>query len=563
MRASLAVLSFALVALVACAPPGPAIQEVHPAKGEPGVAADAPVRIVFSRDMDRVSVESRLSLQPAIAGCDLSACPVSWSGRTMILAHLNHQFAADTAYRVRLRSGYRDSAGTAAAQDHFWDFRTEAAPTITAVLPADGATAVPIDADLSVQLSRDLRPPQPGDILLTAEGELAALPARVTVSPDDPRRLLVAPLSLLHPRSTYTLHVAPGLSDKHHNPLAAAHDYHFSTGRLDLSRSLAFLIRDAAGQATRIGLLRPPAGVNAPAPTIRVVYGSSAPLLAFGWSADSSSFYALEAGGRVMVAAVDGSPAVDSGRVADALAPSPARPEVALVRGGALAIWRPGAATGDVPIPQAGRLLNTVPAWSGDGRRLALAVDDGHGGAALRILDRDTLSVSDVPEGTLVSGGGSFSWSADGAALAFIRPGSEVWSYRPLAAAGPGLSRIGSLDASGLAWSSDTATLFASGGPVGRLGAPRLERAPGQPLEGQAVGFTPLPGSGGGDTEPTTPSFDRRVAFLRPAAGARQLYMMNNDGTGVTQLTFASYYPSERLTTDGVDQPRWSPGNAP
>jgi len=111
-----------------------------------------------------------------------------------------------------------------------------------------------------------------------------------------------------------------------------------------------------------------------------------------------------------------------------------------------------------------------------------------------------------------------------------------------------------------MTWSSDGATLFAAGSLM--TDRPTLvHRAPGQPVDGQATGFTPLLASRAGDSQPVAPSFDRRVAFLRPSAGVPQLWIMNNDGTGITQLTFATYNADERLVTDGVDQPRWSPGN--
>jgi Tol biopolymer transport system component len=89
-----------------------------------------------------------------------------------------------------------------------------------------------------------------------------------------------------------------------------------------------------------------------------------------------------------------------------------------------------------------------------------------------------------------------------------------------------------------------------------------IQAALGQPLDGQTAGFAPVRGSRTGDTSPVVPSFDRRIAFVRRAAGVPQLWVMNNDGSGVAQLTFATYDGADRLVTDGVDQPTWAPGGS-
>ena len=563
MKARLSLVVLALLALAACGPDGPAIQEVSPPKGEQNVAGDAPVRIVFNHDMDRGSVASRFSVVPAIDGCDRVSCPIVWSGRAMILNHPVHQFAPDTRYRVTLKAGYRDSAGRAETSDHFWEFRTEAAPSIGAVSPADGSTGAGVDVDVTLQLSRNVLVPPALELTLTGTGDPEPVPYRIAVAPDDLRRLVLSPLSLLRPHTLYTLHVGAGVSDSHHNALGTPHAFQFTTGAVDLTRSLAFLVRDRdATTSTRVALLRPPAGLNAPAPSLRILYRSSEAIQSYGWSWDSAAIFVHGADGHLEMVPLDGTTApTDSGFSATSMAPSPSRPEVALVAAGALHIWRPGAAPADVSVPQAGRVMST-PAWSGDGRRVALAVDDGHGGRELRVLDRETLSVSVVPGAALPAGGSVMAWSFDGSALAFTRAGGEVWVYRPLAAQGTGLVKLGTLETNAMTWSSDGGTLFAAGSQLPDRPA-LIHRAPGQPVDGQATGFVPLTASRGGDSQPVAPAFDRRIAFLRPAAGVPQLWIMNNDGTGITQLTFATYDAEERLVVDGAGQPRWSPGNVP
>ena len=135
----------------------------------------------------------------------------------------------------------------------------------------------------------------------------------------------------------------------------------------------------------------------------------------------------------------------------------------------------------------------------------------------------------------------------------------EVWTFRPLAPQGSGLTRIGPLHSAELAWSSDAATLFAAG-DLGTGTSRVLWRAPAQPIEGQSSGFAALKGSRTGDDMPATPSFDRRLAFLRAAGGQVQLWLVNGDGSGLSQLTFEQYDPADKLPLFGVSLPRWAPG---
>jgi Tol biopolymer transport system component len=555
-----------VMGLAACGPDGPAIQEVSPGKGEGNVAGDAPIRVTFNHDMDRASVESRFRVDPTIAACDQSVCPVSWNGRTLTLRHDGHQFLPATKYRVTLRAGYRDSAGRVEGQEHFWEFTTEGAPSIASVNPADKSSGIAVDSDITIQLTRNALVPAVDLLTLTSASDEVSLAYRVAIAPDDARRLVVSPLHLLHARTTYTLHLGAGIEDIHHNPVGVAHDYQFTTGALDLTRSLAFLVRDdATGASSRIAALRPSAGINSPAPSLRLLYAGSQAIRSFAWASDSSALYVLDGTGALTVAPLDGSLAEHTAINATSIAAGPSQDELAYVTpSGVLHLWRRSLANGaDVAVTQAGSVVGT-PAWSGDGRRLSFVAQDGRGGQVLRLLDRETLSLTDVPGVVPAASGTVMAWSFDGSALAFTRPATgapEVWAYRPLATQGNGLTRLGVTDARSLAWSSDGSVVFAAG-PAPGSGKQSMERALGQPVEGQAAGFSAVRGTQPGDAEPMAPSFDRRVAFVRNAGGAPQLWIMNNDGTGVSQLTFATYSADQKLPASGIDQPRWSPGTS-
>jgi Tol biopolymer transport system component len=455
--------------------------------------------------------------------------------------------------------------------EHSWEFHTDTAPILQSSSPASDAKGVAPDLDITLQFSRSMQVPSQQQLkLIDAQSDIAAgVPCRVTLDPGDSSRVVVSPLRLLASRHRYRLLITSDFQDARHTDTGRAIKLSFTTGDADLTRSIAFTVLDTVGApGQRIAILRPPASLGAPAPSIRVVYRSTDSIDDFGWAADARHLYTLEGSPTeiVRVDVADGR-AEKLGIMATSIAMSSTRDEIAYVtpdRG--LHLWSPPLASGapaiDIPVPDAGMQVG-APSWSGDGRRLAMTIDSPTG-PALAVLERSTLSrfvVPGVRVATAVAGGGP-RWSIDGNALAFERVvagGSEVWDFRPLAAPGSDLSRIGRIADAALAWSSDGATIYAAGDLEGR-GARLLTRAPALPVDGQTAAFTKLLSTVAGDNMPATPSFDRRLAFIRAPAGVPQLWLINGDGSGLSQLTFEKYSVIEKLTAAGVDLPRWAPG---
>jgi hypothetical protein len=486
----------------------------------------------------------------------------------MVFSHPQNEFQADTKYAVRIRPGYRDAAGRVNNIEHSWEFHTDTAPALQATVPPADAPGVPPDVDITLQFSRAMQVPSQLQLkLIDSESDIAAaVPCRVILDPTDASRVVVSPLRLLASRHRYRLLITPDFQDARHNDIGHAVHLSFTTGDADLTRSLAFSVLGTPGPAGhRIAVLRPPVSLGAPAPSLRVVYQSADSIADFGWAEDAHHLYTLEGTPAqiVRVNVADGS-AQRLSIAATAMATSPARDEIAYVAPDrTLHLWSPpqvaGTAAGDIPLPDAGTQQG-APSWSGDGRRLALTIETPDG-PALAVLERSTLSRFVVP-GVHLAVGGPPRWSVDGSALAFERAmsgGPEVWIFRPLAAAGSDLNRIGKISGAALAWSSDGATVYAAGeldGEDVRL----LTRAPALPLDGQTAVFTRLRSTIAGDNMPATPAFDRRLAFIRAAAGVPQLWLINGDGSGLSQLTFEKYSVNAGLTAAGVDLPRWAPG---
>jgi hypothetical protein len=562
VRTALGLLSAGL-ALSACLPSAPAIENVSPYKGQGGVAGDAAVSVTFDRAMDRASVEDRFELKPGLDGCDRSSCPLTWTGSTFSMSHPGHPFSSDTKYRVFVHPGYRDAGGQVNTVEHVWEFRSETAPVLQSATPGAGATGLAADTDVVLRFSRAIQPPSSTQLTLrpTASVTDPTIDYHLSTSANEPTLLTVSPLRPLRPNSAYRLSLSGDVEDIHHNRLGKPIDIDFSTGSLGLGRSLGFVALDSVGRPTRIAELRPPASLNAPAPSLRVVYQASESIRSWAWSFDATHLYSLEgADGSVTSVNLATGDAARLPFKASSIAVSPSADELAYVAGdGLLHLWTGGA---DLAVPQAGR-QSAPPAWSGDGHRLATVVDEGADRAVLAILDRGTLSRYVVP-GVEVAPG-PMSWSFDGANLAFMRSTgaarpAEVWIYRAQAADPPALQRVDALAATNLAWASDGGSLYAATSAATGQGG--LQRAPSRAVPGQATGFSAVRNTQGSAVSPVTPSFDRRVAFIRVADNQPQLWLVNNDGSGLTQLTSITYDTLNQLVPYGVAMPVWGPGTA-
>ena len=285
------------IGLAACSPSAPAIEDVSPHKGDGNVPGDAPIKVTFDRPMDRQSVESRFQLEPALTSCTPSICPVSWNDRTMTFSHTKVEFQPDTRYQVHIKPGYRDTAARANSIEHVWEFRTETSPALQSSTPAADATGVAPDGDLLLQFSRAMQTPTHDHLKLIDLETVTptAVPFRLSLDPGDQSRVVVAPVHLLRSRHRYRLSVTADYQDARHNDLGHPITINFSTGEADLSRSLAFSVLDVGGAVGhRIAVLRPPASLGAPAPSLRLAYESTVPILDFAWAPDARHLYTVE-----------------------------------------------------------------------------------------------------------------------------------------------------------------------------------------------------------------------------------------------------------------------------
>lgn len=518
MRIPAALLLLALATLgagpVACGSP-PQVVEISPERGAQQVPSNAEVRIRFDRPVDQASVTAHFSTRPAAGGS------VQWLSATQ-LAFRHQPFRAGTRYTVRLDAGYRDAAGQANRLNHSWSFTTEPAPVVTGSTPAAGEQNVDPSADLVLAFTR------PMDVASVAAALTVAPAIRlgVTADPVDPRRVVVAPRSLLDAHTGYSVTLTAEARDVDGNPLARGVSVGFQTGDLrPLRHWVTFGTAEDPGEST-VGIW----AVDAHRQPREI---SSLPARSYSWSPD---------GTRLLVQGDAGAWAeVDLGGTVTRL-PFNAGWAGFLAGGRGIAFL-----DGD-----------RLQRYAEDGSQVA--IDDSVGEVAPSPTGARIAYTVRVPSGTELRGydvdlrahyriqaeAGSvdgLGWAPDGSRLAYRlatgEPGRVQVRVRDLGAGGRTLT-VGVGELGPPAWLADSRHLVLSAhvagpsGPVSR--AFRLSALDGSSRPLAYADAIPSPASVP-VTDPRPSPDGHTLAFLAPDAGGPQVWEMNADGTGLTRLT--------------------------
>jgi len=548
--------------LTGCFTAPPQIIQLSPVNGSTGVAADAPVRVVFDHPVRRATVEPRLHVDPGISECDLAAafhaaagahCRITWSrdSSSFTLEHAAAPFAPDTKYNFALDAGVTDAAGVVNGLDHHWAITAGPPPVVNGITPSDGSTAVAVDEPVVVAFSNAMN-------AATADAIALSPPVsgtRVVRNLRDHGRFVVLPGRLLDPDATYTVTVGVEATDEHGQHLVAPVSATFRTGGLG-TQGHAIVLSRRAGEApsqvylTALGALSPgepaAAAVVLEAPPCLSAGGCgpvppAAPLLAYLQATVSPD------GHWVAV--------VEQDRTAPAASPSivlmalPSLTERRIAAAGSDVSWSPdatrlayGAPDGvhvqtvdtrrDVLLPP-GDPLAAPPSWSGDGHTLALPVQDARTGRAHVDLADPALRVR-YPVPGLTGSVSNPALSPDGSTLAVHREGGSdldgTWVIR-LLGGDPTPRRLGA-DLTPVAFVDAGTLLAAERPPDGDPGLARVnvntgdrDRLANQPLASDLSSAVVAPSG-------------RQVAYLLPdARGIRQAIIENVDGSNPTPLT--------------------------
>src|SRR5205814_7424272 len=200
----------------------PTVSATVPANAASGVAISAKIATAFSEAMDPLTVSTTTFTLKQ--GTTAVAGTVSYSGLTAIFTPAGN-LAPLTTYTATVNTGARDLAGNALAADFSWSFTTGAtpdttAPTVSVTVPANAATAVPINQTINATFSEAMDPLTISTASLRLTGPGGTVTG--TVGYDVSSRIATLnPISNLAPNAVYTATITIGARDLAGNALTA------------------------------------------------------------------------------------------------------------------------------------------------------------------------------------------------------------------------------------------------------------------------------------------------------------------------------------------------------
>jgi hypothetical protein len=209
----------------------PTVSATVPANAATGVAISGKIAAAFSEAMDPLTVSTATFTLKQ--GTTAVAGTVSYAGVTATFTPAGN-LAPLTTYTATVTTGARDLAGNALATDFSWSFTTGATPdttppTVSSTVPADAATAVPINQTINATFSEAMDPLtiSTASLRLTGPGGTAVTG---TVAYDVSSKIATLnPLGDLAPNAAYTATITTGARDLAGNALAANFVWSFTT----------------------------------------------------------------------------------------------------------------------------------------------------------------------------------------------------------------------------------------------------------------------------------------------------------------------------------------------
>lgn len=529
--------------LAACGPLGPPqITNVSPAPSQGAVHTSDPLVITFDSAMNERSVESRLRLRTRkgrpTPGCSVTraargeptGCRFVWaSPRVMRLIHPDHPWAVITTYRVQLLGGVEAADGAVNSLSHSWEFSTEGGPQVSATSPPNGGTIGP-DQAISINFSRDMSPGAvKRAITLSPEpvgGYLLARSSKV------PGRFLLEPVQPLAPGTAYTLTVARRALDVDGNRLQRPALVHFTVGKLGSTRAVIFPAGPSDSDYTQVLAASAPQLPGDP-PAIRVL--ATAPAgehYLCTWPSPDGLRLAIEMAGSQPIQVIDLSTGKSSTVLGSTGSTSAAwssnGQQLAFVVSGALRVYTVSSATS---VTLASSLNMRGPlSWRPDGQVVAAVAVPSTGQTRVALLSPALKAITFLPTSSSSSASENDPvWSPDGSSLAFgVGTGSSLalWLYQPLQASSP-LTLVAAAVGQPLAF-LDLDTILVRQ-PSGALAAVSTTTGSESVIVRGEGGQYPLAAA--------ATSSGRQVAYSLSVSGNVQVFLANDDGTGVERLT--------------------------
>ena len=493
--------------------------EISPQRAASDVRSSEVIRVRFDRAMDHASVASRFHVEPGVQGA------LTWpSDQELAFEHV--PFNPSSQYVVVLDPGYRDARGNVNSLRHSWSFRTEAAPTLAGSAPGPGDRGVDPASYLTLTFSRAMDQ----GTLIGAISLSPNVPFAIHPDASDPRRVVLAPQTLLEPRTSYTVNVERDARDVDGNRLASGAIVSFATGDFRPLRHWISFVGETSTGAGGGGLW-----IVDDNHLPRRLVGEA--ISSFSWSGDGGRLLLRSQSGTWSDQPLDGTPTTlpITGTWADFLAPGRG---YAYLDGGTLRTFVPGAQ----PVTVATGVSEAAVAAGG--RRLAFVTHDASSSSerATEIDGYDTELRTRYRLQTEPDAVDGLAWSPDGQSLAYRLEGADTAhrQIRVRSLRDGGTVTVATGDMSVPAWQADRQHVVFSASVTTPAGQVRkaFRFAVTDGLPHALTVAAGIPGAPEVEVTDLRPSPDgHSLAFLSDAGGRPGVFTMNADGTGLTQLT--------------------------
>ncbi|MES2205437.1 MAG: Ig-like domain-containing protein [Pseudomonadota bacterium] len=219
--------SFATTSSFVSVTPAPRFSTFTPTDGSTNVSINPVISAVSSRNLDASTVNN--TNVTVSSGVGAVTGTVAYNSTTKIITFTpTAPLFNNTNYTVTLKTGIKDTLGTALAEDNVWSFSTSYRPSFSDHSPAAGANTVPVSTTITATASKPLDPTTVNASTVTVTSALGAVSGTVSY---DAETLLVkfTPSANLINNTVYTVTLKTGIKDTQGRALEVNDVWNFST----------------------------------------------------------------------------------------------------------------------------------------------------------------------------------------------------------------------------------------------------------------------------------------------------------------------------------------------
>ncbi|MGC2802680.1 MAG: Ig-like domain-containing protein, partial [Candidatus Acidiferrum sp.] len=205
--------------------PPPALVSTVPANLATAVPVNTPISATFTEAMNPATITGT-TFRVTGPGATPVAGVVTFSGMTATFMP-TVVLANSTLFTATITTGAQDPTGASLAANFVWTFTTAPAPTVASTIPANGATAVPVNTPISATFSVAMNPATISGTTFKVTGPGAtAVAGAVTYAGDT---ATFTPTVILANSALFTATITTGAQDTTGAPLAANFVWTFTT----------------------------------------------------------------------------------------------------------------------------------------------------------------------------------------------------------------------------------------------------------------------------------------------------------------------------------------------